>query len=91
MAHFDEVATQKGLDLPRLHYVANADLEGEGTGWGAMALRFHRRARKPFFTPPEEVRRHGHGVAVVGDQYLTDRLLAWRLGFAFGLVSAIER
>jgi hypothetical protein len=86
--HFDEVATQNGLDLNRIHYITNADLKGLGTQFPEISGRLHLYAHKPFFTPPAEFRLHGYGTVVVGDQYVTDRLLAWRFGFSFGLVRA---
>lgn len=91
MAHFDEIAARNGLDLRCLHYVTNADLEEGGARWPVGQARLHPHARKPFFTPPVEIRLHGHGTVVVGDQYLSDGLLAWRFGFSFGLVRAMDQ
>lgn len=85
---FDEIATRNGLDLRRLHYVTNAGLKQIGAECSEITGRIHRDARKPFFSPPEEFRLHGYGTVVVGDQYLTDGLLAWRFGLSFGLVKA---
>jgi hypothetical protein len=87
LARFDEVAVRNGLDLRRLHYLTNAGL-AEGGRWPGMPVRLHRRAHKPFSSPPEQFQSYGYRTVVVGDQYLTDGLLAWRFGFSFGLVSA---
>jgi len=86
LACFDGVARQNGLDLRLLHYVTNADLGGFCNLCHEFSARLHLRACKPFFTPPREFQLYGHGTFVVGDQYLTDGLLAWRFGFSFGLV-----
>ena len=88
VTHFDEVAMRNGLDLHRLHYVTNLDLKELGDQYPGIPPRIHSHAHKPFFTPPAEFKLHGDGTFVVGDQYLTDGLLAWRFGFSFGLVEA---
>ncbi len=88
VAHFDEVATRNGLDLGRVHYITNADLKELRAQCAEILARVHLRAQKPFFTPPADFLQHGYRTVVVGDQYLTDGLLAWRFGFSFGLVKA---
>lgn len=85
---FDQVAVRNGLDLHLLHYVTNANLQELGAEFHAISARLHSHANKPFFTPPEEFRLQSNRTFVVGDQYLTDGLLAWRFGFSFGLVKA---
>ena len=85
---FDQAAARNGLDLRLLHYITNADLKDLGAECHAISARLHSHVNKPFYTPPEEFRVHGTGTVVVGDQYLTDGLLAWRFGFSFGLVKA---
>ena len=87
LARFDELAVRNGLDRRRLRYLSNAGL-AKGGRWPGMPIRLHCRAHKPFFNPPEEFRSYGPRTIVVGDQYLTDGLLAWRFGFSFALVSA---
>jgi predicted HAD superfamily phosphohydrolase YqeG len=87
VTRFDELAKRNGINLPELHYVTNADMSDLGKKRPEVLARVHRRAHKPFFTPPPEFRSRGHRAVVVGDQYLTDGLLAWRWGFSFGLVS----
>ncbi len=89
MKYFDEVAARNGVDLKYLHYVTNADLKEGGARWPAMPARLHFNARKPFFNPPSEFLKHGQTTIVLGDQYFTDGLLAWRFGFSFALVSAM--
>ena len=79
---------RNGLDLHRLHYVTNANLKGFGDQCGGILARIHPDALKPFFTPPPEFRLQAYDTVVVGDQYLTDGLLAWRFGFSFALVGA---
>ncbi len=91
LVRFDEAAARKGLHLNRVHYVTNADVGELSFPYPALSERFHPLARKPFFTPPEEFRQYGCRTVVVGDQYLTDGLLAWRLGFSFALVEAPGR
>jgi hypothetical protein len=86
LAHFDEIAGRNGIDVRRLHYVTNAKFVEGRNRWDAMPARLHCCARKPFFTPPEEFWLYGHRTVVIGDQYFTDGLLAWRFGFSFGLV-----
>ena len=86
LARFDEIAERHGVDIRRLHYVTNAKFVEGSSRWDAMPARLHCNVQKPFFTPPEEFRLHGHRTVVVGDQYFTDGLLAWRFGFSFGLV-----
>src|SRR6266851_5798106 len=91
IADFDVVAKQNGLDLNRIHYVTNATLKGFETQGVEYAPRVHTRAHKPFFTPPEEFCRLRHETIVVGDQYLTDGLMAYRHGLSFGLVKRSGR
>lgn len=88
LAYFDEFATRKGLELRQLHYVTNADLELSQLHIPRIMNRFHPSAHKPFFRPPPEAVVNRSRTIVVGDQYLTDGLLAWRFGFSFGLVRA---
>lgn len=87
VTRFDELAVRHNLNLDLLHYVSNAN-------WGcprdlpaALSGRIHQRARKPFFRPCPEVLSHAQSGIVVGDQYLTDGLEAWRFGLSFALVS----
>lgn len=91
LARFDRIAGCAGLDLRYLHYVTNADFEQSGAAWAGVYGRFHCRARKPLFAPGDEFRLGGRRTLVVGDQYLTDGLLAWRFGFSFALVESVER
>jgi hypothetical protein len=86
VGRFDELATRNGLDLRRVHYVTNAGMEEPDAQ--KMSGRVHVNARKPFFSPPMEFESHARVTTVVGDQYLTDGLMAWRFGFSFGLVRA---
>jgi len=86
LKRFDEVARRNSVDLRRVHYITNADFKEFGVQYPDFAARVHPHARKPFFAPPEEFRRYGNDTVVVGDQYLTDGLLAWRFGFSFALV-----
>jgi predicted HAD superfamily phosphohydrolase YqeG len=86
LVRFDEMAERNGVDIQRLHYVTNAKVIEGGSKWDTMPSRLHCDAQKPFFTPPEEFRLYGQRTVVVGDQYFTDGLLAWRFGFSFGLV-----
>ncbi len=86
LSQFDEAATQNGLPLSKIHYVTNANLGEIKDSCPALSGRFHPAAHKPFFTPPHEFQLRGHRTVVVGDQYLTDGLLAWRFGFSFALV-----
>jgi hypothetical protein len=88
ISHFDEIAKRNGIDLQCLHYVTNANLDDSGASVAVVPTRLHHHAFKPFYTPSEEFRSHGYGTVVIGDQYLTDGLLAWRFGFSFCLVNA---
>jgi len=88
VAQFDGIAMRNGLDVRQVHYVTNADFKEFRHRCGGISARIHTDALKPFFTPPSEFRLHGYDTVVVGDQYLTDGLLAWRFGFSFGLVNA---
>lgn len=86
LSEFDELAMRAGINVERLHYVTNAKVscvEIEADRWQG---RLHCRARKPFFAPRTAFLTGGHRTFVVGDQYLTDGLLAWRCGFTFVLV-----
>ena len=86
LVNFDTFAKSKGVDLSRLHYVTNAGVRDIRIECPAISDRIHLQAHKPFFTPPKEFRADPMQTIVVGDQYLTDGLLAWRWGFSFGLV-----
>jgi predicted HAD superfamily phosphohydrolase YqeG len=86
IASFDQVATQHGLSLSRLHYITNAHLERFVIHHPEISNRFHTNAHKPFFNLVEEFTRNDRKMVVLGDEYLTDGLLAWRLGFSFALV-----
>ena len=88
VAAFDQVAVRNGLDLRLLHYITNSNLKEFGAECHVISARLHTHANKPFFTPPEEFHLLGNRTVVVGDQYLTDGLLAWRFGFSFGYVLA---
>ena len=88
LVRFDEAAARNGVPLNRVHYVTNANVGELTFPYSALSERFHPLARKPFFTAPDEFRLYGCHTFVVGDQYLTDGLLAWRLGFSFALVEA---
>lgn len=90
-ARFDELASKRDIDLKRLHYVTNAALGPTEASRMSIPCRVHVRAGKPFFNPPEEFIVHGGRTIVVGDQYLTDGLMAWRFGFSFGLVGVAAR
>jgi hypothetical protein len=90
LSSFDKLATRRGLDLLWIHYVTNAGLDHDGASWTGMSTRLHRRAHKPFFSPPKQFILAKHRTVVVGDQYLTDGLLAWRFGFSFAFVSASQ-
>src|ERR1043166_909648 len=87
IVNFDKVASQYGLEERRVHYVTNTNFVKVDNNWPSPVIsdRLHCRAHKPFFSPPQEFCRLGHGTVVIGDQYLTDGLLAWRFGFSFGL------
>lgn len=85
LTRFDQIATQNGLDVRQVHYVTNANFKDLMTHLPAVSDRIHIRAHKPFFTPPRQILQCGNAV-VLGDQYLTDGLLAWRYQFTFGLV-----
>jgi hypothetical protein len=86
--HFDVAARRAGVDSRQIFYWSNAPLELADKGNGGLERRWRSNAHKPFCTPPEAFKKHGHSTVVVGDQYLTDGLLAWRYGFSFALVSA---
>jgi len=90
LTHFEEVAAENGLDRRRLHYVTNAAFHGLTSRCPGISARLHTRAHKPFFTPPAQFQLYGQATVVVGDQYLTDGLLAWRFGFSFGLIRTSE-
>jgi hypothetical protein len=90
VADFDRLAVAQGMDLQRLHYVTNARFAGLELTGNAMGERLHRQANKPFFEAPAQFRGLGRGAVVIGDQYLTDGLLAWRMGYSFALVRAAD-
>jgi hypothetical protein len=93
MTRFDALASREGICLDRVHYVTNAS----SPGFAPQDLllpdlqRVHFRAKKPFFNPPKVFVRHADETLVIGDEYLTDGLLAWRFGFLFGFVSSPYR
>lgn len=86
---FDNVAADNGFDMNQVHYVTNANFGGLQTHLPTIAHRIHTRAHKPFFKLPNQL--PDRNVVVLGDQYLTDGLLAWRHGFVFGLVRRAGR
>jgi predicted HAD superfamily phosphohydrolase YqeG len=86
-AHFDALAQQHGVDLTCVHYVSNAKIIGDSKIQSELFPRVHCRAHKPFFSPPAEVRACGSNAVVIGDQFLTDGLLAWRYGFSFCVIA----
>ena len=86
VGEFDEVARRNGFDVRRIQYITNADLKELTAKGTRISARIHSNAHKPFFMPPRQFGHHRRGGLIVGDQYLTDGLLAWRFGFSFGLV-----
>jgi hypothetical protein len=80
--HFDQVALRNGF-VNCIHYVTNTSFNGNQCP--TISQRFHPSALKPFFAPPKELLFYGRDTLVVGDQYLTDGLLAWLNGFSFAL------
>lgn len=86
---FDESALQSGLELRRVHYVSNAKLSGISLVTQGISGRLHVNAHKPFFIPPNDL--ISCNTIVIGDQYLTDGLLAWRFGFSFALINSSHK
>ena len=86
VASFDRAAIRAGMDLDKIHYVTNASFARVLDLNPSLSPRFHSRSRKPLYTPPREFPRRGFEALVIGDQYLTDGLLAWRFGYSFALV-----
>jgi predicted HAD superfamily phosphohydrolase YqeG len=86
---FDRVAAANGIDADSVHYVSNASIDRFNTLSNGDLARIHLRACKPFFTPPDELISHGRATVVIGDEYLTDGITAWRFGLSFGLVRPV--
>jgi len=91
ITNFDLIGLGRGVFPKEIQYLTNATFQLTGQITPAWSARFHSRAHKPFFVPPAEFRNRGPHTVVVGDQYLTDGLLAWRFGFSFGLVRAVNQ
>jgi hypothetical protein len=83
---FDSLVATKRIPISRVHYVTNSGLEGIEIDDPSISARLHRSAGKPFFSPPTEFSSDARSPYVIGDQYLTDGLLAWRKGFSFALL-----
>jgi predicted HAD superfamily phosphohydrolase YqeG len=83
---FDQRAMECGIDLSRIYYVTNSDYGSILIRCPRLIGRIYSRAHKPFFRLPAEFVLASNRPVVVGDQYLTDGLMAWRYGVPFGLV-----
>lgn len=91
LTHFEKAASQNGIDTHRIHYVTNAKFRELASWCPEFWARIHTHAHKPFWNPPKEYRLHGRATVVLGDQYLTDGLLAWMSGFSFALVRQVDK
>ena len=85
---FDRFMRDNGFKLNSVHYVSNYKMSDVGDEFDSYKGRLHLCAGKPFFALPTDFLNLGVAAGVVGDQYLTDGLLAWRYGFSFLLVNS---
>lgn len=89
VSSFDSAVSESGIDVDKVHYVSNLNFRVP-VGLPGFE-RIHVKANKPFFIPPKLFLDHGPKTFVIGDQYLTDGLLAWRFGFSFALTGRCGR
>src|ERR1035438_9450751 len=87
---FDQAATQCGTDISKINYVTNAELSSAVSECPRLAGRLHTRAHKPFCTLPSGCPASNNYCVVLGDQYLTDGLMAWHYDLPFCLVRCSE-